>query len=120
MRRVIIESPFAGCGPWLLNLIRRWLNVRYARQCVRDAVLRGESPIASHLLFTQRGILDDKDPAERQMGIEADLAWGRGADATVAYTDRGISKGMKAGIKRAEAEGRLVEQRTLWGGQWWQ
>jgi hypothetical protein len=112
-RRVIIESPFAGRGPWPLNYIRRWLNIRYARRCVRDAVLRGESPIASHLLFTQRGILDDKDPTERRMGIEAGLAWGEVADATVIYTDRGISNGMKAGIERAKAEGRPVEQRTL-------
>lgn len=46
MRRVIVESPYAG---------EVEANVTYARACVRDCVLRGEAPIASHLLFTQPG-----------------------------------------------------------------
>jgi hypothetical protein len=38
-------------------------------------LLRGESPIASHLLYTQPGILKDDVPEERPLGIEAGLAW---------------------------------------------
>jgi hypothetical protein len=67
VRRVIVESPFAGDIE---------ANVIYARAAVRDCVLRGEAPIASHLLFTQPGILDDNVPEERALGIEAGLAWG--------------------------------------------
>lgn len=70
MRLVIIESPFAGDVE---------KNIRYARACVRDSLLRGESPIASHLLYTQEGILNDDVPAERQHGIDAGLAWRRRA-----------------------------------------
>jgi hypothetical protein len=65
MRRVILESPFAGD-------VER--NVRYARACVRDSLLRGEAPIASHLLYTQPGVLNDDIEAERQHGIDAGLA----------------------------------------------
>jgi hypothetical protein len=104
MRLVIIESPFAG------NVFD---NVRYARACVRDSLLRGEAPIASHLLYTQDGILDDDDPQERQHGIDAGLAWRVKADASVVYTDRGISRGMKYGIAKAEEAGVPVEYRTL-------
>lgn len=104
MRRVIVESPFAGDVP---------ANVEYARRCVRDCVLRGESPIASHLLFTQPGILDDDKPDERAAGIEAGLAWGAVADATVVYIDRGLSRGMVYGIERAKSDGRPVEFRLL-------
>lgn len=104
MRRVILESPFAGDVP---------ANIEYARKCVRDSVLRGEAPIASHLLFTQPGILDDNEPDERARGIEAGLAWGDVADATVVYIDRGISRGMAYGIERARAEGRQLEFRTI-------
>jgi hypothetical protein len=43
--------------------------------------LRGEAPIASHLLYTQPGVLNDGVPAERAHGIEAGLAWLRAADA---------------------------------------
>jgi len=79
--------------------------------------MRGESPIASHLLFTQEGVLNDKIPEERKLGIEAGLAWGAVAEKTVVYTDLGISEGMERGIERAEKEGRPVERRAL-GGVW--
>lgn len=103
-RLVILESPYAGD---IDN------NVQYARACVRDSLLRDESPFASHLIYTQSGILDDEVPAERKWGIDAGLAWGRVAEATVVYTDRGISLGMKYGIAAAEREGRPVEYRSL-------
>jgi hypothetical protein len=101
---VILESPFAG------NVK---LNIAYARACLRDSLLRGEAPIASHLLYTQPGVLDDNDPDERALGINAGLAWGCEAKRTVVYTDLGISRGMRYGIERANKEGRPVEDRTL-------
>ena len=104
MRLVIIESPYAGDVA---------ANEAYARACVRDSLLRGEAPIASHLLYTQPGILDDTVPVERQHGIDAGLAWRRVADASVVYTDRGISKGMEYGIDAAMAAGIPVEYRSL-------
>lgn len=107
-RRVILESPFAGATPADIEA-----NVRYARRAVRDSVLRGEAPIASHLLFTQPGILRDEVPAERAIGIAAGLAWGPVAEATVVYIDRGVSRGMAEGIARAEFEGRPVERRSI-------
>ncbi len=88
-------------------------NVEYARKCVRDCLLRGESPIASHLLYTQKGILNDKIQEERQHGIDAGLAWRKVAEATVVYTDLGISKGMEYGIAAAKEAGIPVEYRTL-------
>jgi len=108
MRLVILESPYAG------DVVA---NETYARACVRDSLSRGEAPIASHLLYTQPGILNDLDPEERAWGINAGLAWGSVAQATVVYVDRGISKGMHFGIDRAIAEGRPIERRTL-GGVW--
>jgi hypothetical protein len=104
MRLVILESPFAG---------DEQANIDYARLCVRDSLMRGEAPIASHLLYTQPTILDDSVPEERQHGIDAGLAWGRAADVTVVYTDRGISSGMRWGINIAEYEHRPVEYRSI-------
>lgn len=104
MRLVIVESPYAGDVT---------ANLAYARRCVRDALRRGEAPIASHLLYTQPGILDDNVPADRQLGIFAGLEWRRVAEASVVYTDRGISAGMQQGIATAEAAGLAVEYRTL-------
>ncbi len=93
MRRVILESPYAGDVE---------ANVEYARRCVRDSLARGEAPIASHLLYTQPGILRDHVSQERQWGIDAGLAWGAVADATVVYTDRGISMQQEVGAQGGE------------------
>ena len=101
---VIIESPFAG---------EVEENIKYARQCLRDSILRGEVPFASHLLYTQEGVLDDDDPYERELGINLGLDMGRIAALTAVYTDRGISRGMEYGIERAKNENRTIEYRTI-------
>jgi len=106
MRLVIIESPYAGD-------IEK--NVEYARRCVRDSLLRGESPIASHLLYTQPGILRDEVPEERKAGIDAGLAWRAVAHASVVYIDLGVTKGMSYGIAAAESAGVPVEYRQIGG-----
>lgn len=106
MRTVIVETPFAG---------DREKNTRYARAALRDCLDRGEAPFASHLLYTQDGVLDDNDLVERARGIAAGLAIGSRLDATVVYTDLGISSGMKAGIDRAWGELRPTEYRALKG-----
>lgn len=101
---VIIESPFAGDVD---------TNIKYARACMRDSFNRGEFPFAMHLLYTQDGILNDDIPEERNLGIEAGLAWGKHASKTVVYTNLGITAGMQKGIQRAKQEGREIEYREL-------
>lgn len=108
MKLVIIESPYAGD-------VER--NIAYARACVRDSLARGEAPYASHLFFTQDGLLDDDDPEQREQGIDAGLAWGEKADLCAVYTDLGISSGMRVGICRGVENGIRVESRSL-GGEW--
>lgn len=103
-RLVIVESPFAGDVE---------KNQDYARVCMRDCLLKGDAPYASHLLYTQPGVLDDLNKEERKLGIEAGLKWGAMAQASVVYLDLGVSEGMKQGIERAKAEGREVEYRQL-------
>ncbi len=107
MRLVIVESPYAGD-------IKK--NVEYARRAIRDSLSRGEAPIASHLLYTQPGILLDSVPHERQWGIDAGMAWYDKADAAVVYNDHGVSQGMRYGIKRATAAGKPIEYRSIGSG----
>lgn len=102
MIRVILETPYAGDVE---------ANVEHARKCMLDCLNRGEAPIASHLLYTQ--VLDDLAMDQRHLGMEAGFAWGTVAEKVVVYTDRGTSKGMELGIKRAEENGVPVEYRTL-------
>lgn len=116
MRLVIVESPFAGD-------IEK--NLRYLRACLRDCLKRGEAPYASHAIYTQPGVLDDGDPGERDHGIGAGFAWRAVADATVVYTDLGVSGGMGYGLRAAAAliekdiNGRhVIEYREL--GEGWE
>lgn len=101
---VILESPFAGDVD---------KNLEFARAYMKDCFLMGEFPFASHLLYTQKGILDDNIPEERSLGINAGLVWGKFAEITVVYTDFGITEGMKQGIERAKKEGKIIKMRTL-------
>lgn len=107
-RRVILESPFAGPDPAAVEA-----NVAYARRALGDSLSRGEAPIASHLLLTQDGVLDDTVPAERELGINAGLAWRRVAEGSVVYIDRGVSRGMKYGVEAARKAGLAVDTRSL-------
>lgn len=97
MRLVIIESPYAG-----KTVEETQRNLRYLRACMHDCFLRGEAPFASHALYTQPGVLDDHDAAQRELGIQGGFSWRERADATVVYTDLGLSSGMRYGLIAAE------------------
>lgn len=103
---VIIESPYAGD-------VKK--NEKYAREAMRDCLLRGEAPYASHLLYTQPGVLDDNIPDERTLGIEAGFEFRALAAKTVVYKDLGYSRGMILGIENSKKRGIPVEERTLCG-----
>lgn len=104
MKRVIIETPYAG------NIEQ---NLKYVRACLRDCLLRGEAPFASHALYTQPGVLDDEVQSERDHGIEAGFAWREVAALTAFYVDRGWSRGMLAGLKDCETKRLPYEIRLI-------
>ena len=96
---VIIESPYTG------DVSR---NVEYAKKCLLDSLMRGEYPIASHLLYTQ--VLDDNIPEQRRLGIIAGLAWREVAEKTVFYCDYGYSPGMQYAFDHCTTE---IEERYI-------
>ena len=101
---VIVESPYAGDID---------AHVAYAKRAVHDCMLRGEAPIASHLLFTQPGILDDNRPDERRLGIECGLAWYQAKVVVMFYVDYGISPGMSQALKYCDLTQTPFEWRTI-------
>lgn len=101
MNLVVVESPYAGD-------VER--NVHYARRALADCLSRGEAPIASHLLYTQPGVLNDNVPEERALGIDAGLRWAEEAEYVIFYVDYGWSSGMSAA--REHYDERLIPYRT--------
>lgn len=107
MKLVVIESPYAG------DTVEIEENIKYARECVKDCLNRGEAPIASHLLYTQPGILDDGVAEERKLGIDAGLCWAEKAEYAVFYVDKGLSKGVVAAFHFYREKGIPCVARSL-------
>lgn len=97
---IILESPYSGNVP---------LHLCYLRACMRDCLLRGEAPFASHGLYTQPGVLRDDVLAEREQGIAAGFVWREHAAYTVFY----INLGWSAGMLRAKMHARERRIREL-------
>lgn len=104
MKRVMVESPYAGN----INL-----NLKYLIACINDSLHRGEAPFASHGFYTQKGILDDNKISERVLGINAGFAWGEVADLITFYTDLGMSDGMQSAKTYYETLGIETEERKI-------
>ncbi len=106
MKLTILESPYAGDVA---------ANIEYAQKCMRDMLLSGEAPYASHLLYTQPNVLDDLNPEERVMGIEAGFYWKNIEGVhTVFYLDRGISGGMQLALDFCKGHNMSFEERYLY------
>jgi len=105
----ILESPYAGDVD---------KNIEYAQKCMRDMLLRGEAPYASHLLYTQSNVLDDTVPEERELGIYAGFAYKHMKEMhTVFYVDRGMSNGMQMAMDYLKEHKMTFEIRNLPGGK---
>jgi hypothetical protein len=120
-RLAVIESPYSAD-----SIVAFARNVRYARAAVLDAIQLGYAPLASHLLYTQEGILSEATPEERARGIACghvpyrysaklfDMATDSDHRMVcLVYPDLGITAGMLAGIKEAKTHCCRVYHRTL-------
>lgn len=117
MLTVAIETPFKptgrrGNGEAELAYEKRE-NAAYALAALRDSLMRGEAPFASHMLYTQ--VLNDAVTEERSRGMRAGLALTRRLDAIAVYTDLGISIGMRDSIEAAERDHRSIFYRRVQG-----
>lgn len=108
MRLVILESPFKAITTEL-----QARNIAYLKEAIAHSLHLGESPISSVLTWATSSILDDQDPSERKLGMEAGFAWYRVAESCVVYEDLGISDGMLKGIRVAISAQIEVIHRTI-------
>ena len=110
MKRVIIESPYAGNYD---------LNEAYAELAMHDCLVNHiESPYASHLLYTRRFVLRDYVPHDRKLGIAAGFEWRNVSEKTVFYSDLGMSEGMEQGLQDCKDKMQPYAVRTLPNGLW--
>lgn len=94
MKRIFVCSRYAG------NVTDNELTAEWI---CRAIALRGDAPMAPHLLYPR--FLHDYNPGERQMGLGCSLAWLSQCDEMHVCAEDGISDGMKAEIDQAQALG---------------
>ena len=94
------------CSPYSGDINR---NTQNARRYLKFAADKGAIPFASHLLYSL--ILDDSDPAQRELGLFFGMVWLCKCDELWAFGDD-ISAGMKSEIEKAKRRGMLVRYFT--------
>lgn len=90
-RCVYIASPYAGDVAG---------NTKFAIECCRHAIKRGQTPIAPHLLYPQ--MLDDEVPEERTLALMLGRNLLAVCDELWVCGER-ISSGMAAEIEHAQS-----------------
>ncbi len=93
MKLIYIASPYAGDVE---------KNTEFAKRACRHVINEGHAFFAPHLLYPQ--LLNDADPAERQVGLSMGLAVLPHCDELWCYGSR-ISQGMHLEIEEAERLG---------------
>ncbi len=92
MKRIYVCSPYRGDTE---------ANVERAVALCREIALAGDAPLAPHLFLPQA--LDDRDDAQREIGIAAALAWLAVADEVLVAG--GVTAGMRREIEAASILG---------------
>lgn len=110
MPRVFLCSPFTASTKQGIAE-----NIVFARKCMADCLKKGEAPFASHLLYTQPGVLNDHIPTEREAGMAAGNRFLHVCDRVVAYIDRGVSNGMRRKLRLGLETATPIEFRRLDG-----
>jgi hypothetical protein len=90
-KKVYVVSPYAGDVQG---------NTEAAKRYCRYVIGKGCMPIASHLLYPR--ILEDDDPAERELGLMFGLALLAVSDEVWVFSAHGVSDGMKQEIHEAK------------------
>lgn len=105
MKLIYVASPYAGD-------VKK--NIEFAKKACRHVMNEGHAFFAPHLLYPQ--FLNDKNPAERQAGLNMGLAILTRCDELWCYGGR-ISPGMLLEIQEASRIGipirRVMEQENV-------
>lgn len=108
MLTVIIESPYAA--DTAAGVAR---NLRYLRACIAYCLSQDAAPYASHGLYTQPGVLNDKVPEERKKGMRAGFSIAKKLDERWMFIDLGITDGMLRGEESAKKYGQPVRRLSI-------
>ena len=84
---------------------------RYATRAIKDSLSKNEAPLASYVFYSDA--LSPRNPIERDIGLQSQLTWMKGADIIAVYMDFGITPAMQAVINSAILRVKRIEYRTI-------
>lgn len=102
MKRIFICSRYAG------DTVH---NEAIAERLCRKVIEAGHAPFAPHLLYPR--FLSDHRREERELGVTCGLLWLAVCDELWAYTEEGVSDGMRRELAYAHARGIPVVEVSL-------
>ena len=102
MKRIFICSRYAG------DTVH---NEAIAECLCRKVIEAGHAPFAPHLLYPR--FLADHQREERELGVTCGLLWLAVCDELWAYTEEGVSDGMRRELAYARARGIPVVEVSL-------
>ena len=92
---VVIVSPYQGANP---SEVKR--NLTYVNRCILDCLYsHGEAPFAVHAIYAEA--LNNTDPEQRKLALQAGDEWAKLAVRLVVYTDYGFTEGMNETINKS-------------------
>lgn len=106
MIKTVVESPYRATDAHSVEA-----HTLYLQFCMADCLRRSEAPMASHEWYPR--LLDDDNPKERALGIQAGYEWGECADLIAFYVDLGFSPGMREAQKFYSKTGKPMDTRTI-------
>lgn len=88
-------------------------NVTYMQRCLKDSLMRGESPVALEYLYTQPNVLDNERSADRALANRAIMRFYSIANIVAVYEDREFDANMRKRLLLAKRFGVTVEYRGI-------
>jgi hypothetical protein len=86
----------------------------YLRRVVLQCFARGEAPFCAMESYGLALTLQEKQ--ERDMAVQASVAWLELVPGVVCYVDMGVTREMKDDLERAKRRGKQISFRRLVGG----
>lgn len=104
-KSVIVVTPFVAEDPAKAAMMQR-----YSLRCFRDALGKTEAPLVTNAMF---GDLNFRNPIERDLGLQTQLAWMKAADLVAFYVDFGMTPAMEVVMNAAKLKQKRIEQRLI-------
>jgi len=103
--RTLIITPFIAEDPARADIMRR-----YDSRAIKHSLSKNEAPFPGNLLYAYLNI---RDPIERDVGLQCQLAWLKGCEVVAFYVDYGVTPAMEVIMNATALKFKRIERRVI-------